>query len=67
MPRSQPQKTTLKRRRSAAVSVLLAGLGQIAADLHSYGTLPDKPSKPWPDVSLTLPVHHPASQVHVNC
>ena len=62
------------------MGILLSGLGRIAADLHSYGTLPDEPLKPWlkllqmPDVLPTLPLHRvsnsvapPASQVHVNC
>ena len=75
MPKSQPQKAALKRRRSTAVGILLSGLGRIAAELHSYGrTLLDEPSKPWPDVFPTLLPHHlsdsivlPASQVHVDC
>jgi hypothetical protein len=79
MPKSQPQKKTQKRRRSA-MGILLSGLGQIAADLHSYGTLPDEPLKPWlkllqtPDILPTLPLHcvsdsvaPPASQVHIDC
>lgn len=82
MLKSQPQKTMLKRRRirRSAVDILLSGLGQIAADLHSYGTFPDEPLKPclkllrMPDVLPTLPLHRvsdsvalPASQVHIDC
>jgi hypothetical protein len=71
MPKSQPPKAALKRRRSAVVGALLSGLGRIAAELHSYGR--DEPSKPWPDILPTLPLHRlsdsialPASQVHVD-
>ena len=69
------KKTTLKRRRSA-VGILLSGLGRIAADLHSYGTLPDEPLKllRMPDTLPTSPFYRvsdsvvpPASQVQVNC
>jgi hypothetical protein len=60
MPKSQPQKTTLKRKR--AVDILLSGLRRIAADLQSYGTLPD-----MPNVLPTLPVAPSSSQVHVDC
>jgi hypothetical protein len=73
MLKSQPQKTTL-RRRGSAVGILLSGLEGIAAALHSFGTLPHEPLKPWllrmPDVLPTLPLHcvsdsvaPPASQV----
>ena len=71
MPKSQPSKAALKRRRSAVMGALLSGLGRIAAELHSYGR--DDPSKPWPDILPTLPLHPlsdsialPASQVHVD-
>jgi hypothetical protein len=75
MLKSQPQKTKLKKRRTAAVGILLSGLGRIAAGLHSYGALPDEP-KPlrMPDLLPTLPLHRvsdsvapPASQVRVDC
>ena len=46
MLKSQPQKTTL-RRRGSAVDILLSGLERIAAALHSFGTLPHEPLKPW--------------------
>lgn len=62
------------------MGILLSGLGRIAADLHSYGTLSDEPLKPWlkslrmPDVLPTLPLDRvsdsvapPASQVHFIC
>jgi hypothetical protein len=58
------------------VGVLLSGLGRIAADLHSYGTLSDEPLKSlrMPDVFQVLPLHRvsdsvapPASQVQVIC
>jgi len=58
------------------VGILLSGLGRIAADLHSYGTLSDEPLKSlrMPDVLPTLPLHRvsdsiapPACQVHVIC
>jgi hypothetical protein len=61
------------------VGILLSGLGRIAADLHSYGTLPDETLKPWlkfrmPDVFPTLPTYRvsdsiapPYSQVHLDC
>lgn len=63
MHKSQVQKTTLKRRRLAAVGILLSGLERIAADLHSYGTLPDEPSKPLHCLSdsVALP-----ARVHVS-
>ena len=81
MPKSQPQKTMLKRRQSA-VGILFSGLEWIAAELYSYGTLPDEPLKPcllqMPNIFPTLPLHLPlhcvsnsnapsASQVHIDC
>jgi hypothetical protein len=57
MPKSQPQKTTLKRRRLAAVRHLVSGLKQIAAVLQSCATLPDEPLKLLPDILPTLPLH----------
>ena len=78
MPKSQPQKATLKRR--WGMDILLSGLGRIAADLNSYGTLWDEHLKPslkllqMPDVLPTLQLHRvsdsvapPASQVHIYC
>ena len=61
MRKSQPKKTTLKRRRTA-VAILLSGLERIAASLCSYGTLPVKRLKCVSD-SVVAP---PANQVH-NC
>ena len=61
MLKSQTLQKKLKRRRSA-VGTLLSGLGWIAADLHSYGTLLDETLKPWlkfwmPNILPTLPTY----------